>query len=101
MLREKINESILYFRSNYVAAHFAANMMIPNKQGLIITVSSPAGLGYFLNVPDGVGKAAVFLFAFIMLYLFYETGKAERNYEWGGLEIKIQHFVCFSGKFHN
>ena len=28
-------------------------------------------------------------------------GTAERNYEWEGLEIKIQHFVCFSGKLHN
>ena len=41
------------------------------------------------------------------LYLMTDTSDfrerarmAERNYEWWGLEIKIQDFVYFSGKFH-
>lgn len=45
-------------RSNYVAAHYAANMMIPNKQGLIVNISSAGGLRYLFNIPYGVGKAA-------------------------------------------
>lgn len=45
-------------RSNYVAAYFAAKMMIPNKQGLIVNISSFGGLRYLFNIPYGVGKAA-------------------------------------------
>lgn len=42
-----------------MAAHYAANMMIPNKQGLIVNISSAGGLRYLFNIPYGVGKAAV------------------------------------------
>ena len=45
-------------RSHYIAAWHAAKMMVPDKQGLIVNVSSPGGLRYVLNVPYGVGKAA-------------------------------------------
>lgn len=45
-------------RSNFMAAHYAANMMVPNKQGLIVNISSPGGLKYLFNIPYGVGKAA-------------------------------------------
>ena len=40
----------------------AARMMVRNKTGLIVNVSSPAGLGgaiAFHNIPYGVGKEAV------------------------------------------
>ena len=46
-------------RSNYVAAHHAANLMVPRKTGLIINISSYGGLQYLFNVPYGVGKEAV------------------------------------------
>ena len=45
-------------RSNYVAAHYAANMMVPRKTGLIINISSYGGLRYLFDVPYGVGKEA-------------------------------------------
>ncbi|EDO34536.1 predicted protein [Nematostella vectensis] len=45
-------------RSSYVASWFGAQMMVQAKQGLIVNISSPGGLVYFLNVPYGVGKAA-------------------------------------------
>jgi len=45
-------------RSNYVAACYAAKMMVPAKQGLIVNVSSSGGLHYLFNVAYGVGKAA-------------------------------------------
>ncbi|XP_031572479.1 dehydrogenase/reductase SDR family member 1-like [Actinia tenebrosa] len=45
-------------RSNYVAAYYAAKMMVPNKQGLIVNISSFGGLSYLFNIPYGVGKAA-------------------------------------------
>lgn len=45
-------------RSNYVAACYAAKMMVPAKQGLIVHVSSGGGMRYLFNVAYGVGKAA-------------------------------------------
>lgn len=45
-------------RSNYIAAYYAAQIMVPAKQGLIINISSPGGITYIFNVPYGVGKAA-------------------------------------------
>ena len=32
--------------------------MVPRSSGLIVNVSSAAGLVYFLSVPYGIGKAA-------------------------------------------
>ena len=46
-------------RSNYVAACYAAKMMVPAKQGLIVNVSSAGGMRYLFNVAYGTGKAAV------------------------------------------
>lgn len=34
-------------------------MMVPAKQGLIVNISSPAGMKYAFNVAFGIGKAAV------------------------------------------
>eukprot|EP00112_Aurelia_sp_Birch-Aquarium-sp1_P015412 Seg3410.1 transcript_id=Seg3410.1/GoldUCD/mRNA.D3Y31 product="Dehydrogenase/reductase SDR family member 1" protein_id=Seg3410.1/GoldUCD/D3Y31 len=45
-------------RSNYVAAHYAANMMIKRNSGLIVNISSPGGMRYLFNIPYGVGKEA-------------------------------------------
>jgi NAD(P)-dependent dehydrogenase (short-subunit alcohol dehydrogenase family) len=38
---------------------YAARLMVPRKQGLIVNVSSTGGVGYDSNVAYGVGKAAV------------------------------------------
>jgi len=46
-------------RNNYICCVYAARMMVPAKQGLIINISSLGGLQYMFNVPYGVGKAAV------------------------------------------
>eukprot|EP00898_Chlorokybus_atmophyticus_P008538 jgi/Chlat1/8686/Chrsp88S08068 len=46
-------------RSHYVASCFAAPIMIKNRSGLIVNVSSFGGLGYTFNVAYGVGKAGV------------------------------------------
>ncbi|XP_006816909.1 dehydrogenase/reductase SDR family member 1-like [Saccoglossus kowalevskii] len=46
-------------RGHYVASVFAARMMVPAKQGLIINISSPGGLMYLFNVAYGAGKAGV------------------------------------------
>ncbi|XP_006816908.1 dehydrogenase/reductase SDR family member 1-like [Saccoglossus kowalevskii] len=51
-------------RGHYVASVFAARMMVPAKQGLIINISSPGGLMYFINVAYGAGKAGVDKMAF-------------------------------------
>jgi len=45
-------------RNHYFCSVYAARMMVPRKKGLIVVVSSPGGLRYFLNVAYGVGKAA-------------------------------------------
>jgi len=46
-------------RNNYICSVYAARMMVPAKQGLIINISSVGGMRYMFNVPYGVGKAAV------------------------------------------
>ncbi|KAI1712973.1 short chain dehydrogenase domain-containing protein [Ditylenchus destructor] len=45
-------------RNHYVCAVLAAKLMVPRRKGLIVTVSSFGGGGYFLSVPYGIGKAA-------------------------------------------
>ncbi len=52
-----------------MAAHYAANMMIPRESGLIVNISSPGGLSYLFNVPYGIGKEAVSLLFHILLNL--------------------------------
>jgi len=46
-------------RNHYICSVYAARMMVPAKQGLIINISSIGGMRYLFNVPYGVGKAAV------------------------------------------
>jgi len=46
-------------RSHYVSSHEAAPMMIAQGSGLIVNISSFAGLAYVFNLAYGVGKAAV------------------------------------------
>ncbi|KAK2143733.1 hypothetical protein LSH36_817g00023 [Paralvinella palmiformis] len=36
----------------------AAKLMVPRRHGLIVNISSPAGLRYLFNVPYGIGKEA-------------------------------------------
>jgi len=45
-------------RNHYLCTVLAAQMMVPRKSGLILTVSSVGGLRYLFNVPYGVGKEA-------------------------------------------
>lgn len=46
-------------RGHYVASHEAVPMMIEQKEGLIVNISSFAGAAYAFNLAYGVGKAAV------------------------------------------
>jgi NAD(P)-dependent dehydrogenase (short-subunit alcohol dehydrogenase family) len=46
-------------RSHYVASVHAARMMIPERQGLIVNVSSHGSREYLMGVIYGVGKAGV------------------------------------------
>ncbi|XP_071493540.1 dehydrogenase/reductase SDR family member 1-like [Diadema antillarum] len=46
-------------RNHYICSFYAAKMMVPAKQGLIVNISSGGGLRYLFNVAYGVGKAAV------------------------------------------
>lgn len=52
---------LLKFNSSnhYYCTVYAARLMVPRKQGLIVVVSSGGGLRYLFNVAYGVGKAAV------------------------------------------
>jgi len=46
-------------RNHYICSVYAARMMVPAKQGLIINISSIGGVRYLFNVPYGIGKAAL------------------------------------------
>lgn len=46
-------------RGHYVCSHTVAPLMVRQGRGLIVNVSSFAGMGYVFNVAYGVGKAAV------------------------------------------
>ena len=43
-------------RNHYICTVYAARLMVPRRQGLIINISSIGGLKYMFNVPYGVGK---------------------------------------------
>jgi len=45
-------------RNHYYCSVYAARLMVPRKQGLIIFISSAGGLRYLFNIAYGVGKAA-------------------------------------------
>ncbi|XP_019628976.1 PREDICTED: dehydrogenase/reductase SDR family member 1-like [Branchiostoma belcheri] len=45
-------------RNHYVCSVYAARLMVPQKKGLIVNISSPGGLRYLFNVAYGIGKAA-------------------------------------------
>ena len=45
-------------RNHYICSVYAARMMVPRKQGLIVNVSSPGGLRYLFNTAYGIGKEA-------------------------------------------
>ena len=46
-------------RSNYVTTALAARLMIPQRSGVIINISSHGAESYLLSVPYGVGKGAI------------------------------------------
>jgi NAD(P)-dependent dehydrogenase (short-subunit alcohol dehydrogenase family) len=46
-------------RSNFVTTALAARMMIPQRSGLVVNISSHGAVGYLLSVPYGVGKGAI------------------------------------------
>ncbi|VDK17715.1 unnamed protein product [Anisakis simplex] len=46
-------------RNVYICCVYAARLMVPQKRGLIVNISSTGGLHYFFNVVYGVGKAGM------------------------------------------
>lgn len=46
-------------RNHYICSAYAARLMVPRKQGLIVNISSFGGQTYLFNVGYGVGKACV------------------------------------------
>lgn len=46
-------------RNHYICTVYAARLMAPRKQGLIINITSHGALKYIFNVAYGVGKAAL------------------------------------------
>lgn len=53
------NQATVGLRSAYVASVYAAQIMVPNKQGLIAAISSPVAGGYILATAYGVVKCAL------------------------------------------
>lgn len=54
---DDINEVGL--RNVYFCSTFAARLMIPKREGLIVNISSAGSLQYLFSVPYGVGKTAI------------------------------------------
>ena len=48
-------------RCHFIAAQDAAKMMVNQKDGLIVNVSSAGAIFHFFTTPYGVGKAGVSL----------------------------------------
>jgi len=46
-------------RGHYICTVLGSRLMVENKSGLIVNVSSPGGLRYLFNVAYGVGKSGV------------------------------------------
>ena len=46
-------------RNHYICTVLASRIMVENRKGLIINVSSGGGLRYLFNVCYGIGKSAV------------------------------------------
>jgi dehydrogenase/reductase SDR family protein 1 len=46
-------------RSNFVTTALAARVMIPQRAGVVVNISSHGAVGYLLSVPYGVGKGAI------------------------------------------
>jgi dehydrogenase/reductase SDR family member 1 len=46
-------------RSNFVATALAARVMIPQRSGVVVNISSHGAEGYLLSVPYGAGKAGI------------------------------------------
>jgi len=44
-------------RGHYHCTSLASRLMVENKQGLIVNISSPGGLKYTFNIAYGIGKA--------------------------------------------
>ena len=47
------------FRSHYVASWYAARMMVPRREGLIVMISSPGARCYMHGPAYGAGKAGI------------------------------------------
>ena len=45
-------------RNHYLCTVYASRMMVKQKSGLIVNISSPGGLRYWFNVAYGIGKTA-------------------------------------------
>ncbi|XP_071750016.1 dehydrogenase/reductase SDR family member 1 [Lepeophtheirus salmonis] len=45
-------------RNHYLCTVYASRIMVENRTGLIVNISSGGGLKYLFNVPYGIGKAA-------------------------------------------
>lgn len=46
-------------RNHYFCSVYAARLMVPRKQGLIVNITSMGGVSYAFNAAYGIGKAAV------------------------------------------
>uniref|UniRef100_A0A1I7VAJ8 Dehydrogenase/reductase SDR family member 1 n=1 Tax=Loa loa TaxID=7209 RepID=A0A1I7VAJ8_LOALO len=80
-------------RNVYICSVLASRMMVPRQKGLIVNISSAAGVRYFFNVPYGVGKAAIDkmsadmaeelkAYKITVVSLWPGTVKTEKSYDW-------------------
>ena len=53
---EMILLGMKFNRGHYICTTHASRIMVPQKSGLIVNISSGGGLRYLFNVAYGVGK---------------------------------------------
>jgi len=66
-------------RNHYICTTYASRIMVKNKNGLIVNITSPGGQIYLFNVAYGIGKAAL-----------------DRMAVDCGIELKSQNVTCLS-----
>ncbi|VDM42478.1 unnamed protein product [Toxocara canis] len=86
-------------RNVYICSVYASRLMVAQKSGLIVNISSAGGLQYFFNVPYGVGKAAIDRMSADMAVDLKPYGVCTVSLWPGAVKTELSKKMVASGKF--